>query len=501
VSKNQFDYDLVIVGLGPTGSMLAGLARLEGLKILAVDREIAVFPLPRAAVFDDEVMRIFQRLGVAEYFEPLCRTPEKYEFVAADGEVLLDFPVLGAPTVSGWEPSYILHQPTIESALRDRIKALGVEMQVGKRFVGFEQDEDGVDVKLTQDGHESSIRCRYLVGCDGARSPVRQAAGMTQFDYDFNEPWLVIDALSDAHDLLPSRAMQICDPARPTTYLKMTGRRYRWEFMMLPGETAEQMLDDSFIKRLLEPWGAGEHLEIERKALYRFSGMVSEQWRKGRVLLAGDAAHQMPPFAGQGMCAGIRDAGNLSWKLGQVIRGQASETLLDSYQSEREAHVRFVIENAIGMGRIICLTDPAAAAGRNAEMRARRASGVREVTMNYPGLKDGFLMQSPSAGELFPQQRGDVPAMDDVLGAGFWLIGRDLPAEIPVQVRAYDLSDKLMAPYADGIVDWLKEQGASAVLVRPDRHVFGCGEPAALLAEMMRQTEKMSETVISVGNV
>ena len=492
---NHYDYDIVIVGLGPTGSMLAGLARLEGLKILAVDREIAVFPLPRAAAFDDEAMRIFQRLGVAEIFEPLCRTPEKYEFVAADGEILLDFPVLDMPTASGWQPSYLLHQPTIETILRDRIKALGVDIQMGKRFVGFEQDEGGVDVRLAQEGGETSIRCRYLVGCDGARSPVRQAAGITQFDYNFNEPWLVIDALSDAHDILPSRTMQICDPARPTTYLKMTGQRYRWEFMMLPGDTAEQMLDDEFIKSLLEPWGAAGQIEIVRKALYRFSGMVAEQWRQGRVLVAGDAAHQMPPFAGQGMCAGIRDAGNLSWKLGAVIRNEAGESLLDSYQAEREAHVRFVIENAIEMGRIICLTDPAAAAARNAEMRVRRASGIREVTMSFPGIKGGFSMPSAAAGALFPQQRGDRPAMDNVLGAGFWLIGRDLPANVPKTVKAFDLSDEELAPYAAGVSNWLHEQGANAVLVRPDRHVFGCGEPAELLHEMMRQVAIVHEPV------
>jgi 3-(3-hydroxy-phenyl)propionate hydroxylase len=474
--------------------MLAGLARLEGLKILAVDREINIFPLPRAAAFDDEAMRIFQRLGLAEVFEPLCRTPEKYEFVAADGEVLLDFPVLGMPTVSGWEPSYLLHQPTIESILRERIKELGVEIQRGKRFVGFEQDEDGVDVKLAHEDGERSVRCRYLVGCDGARSPVRHAAGISQFDYNFNEPWLVIDALSDAHDILPSRTMQICDPARPTTYLKMTGRRYRWEFMMLPGETAEQMLDDEFIKGLLKPWGATEQIEIVRKALYRFSGMVAQEWRQGRVLVAGDAAHQMPPFAGQGMCAGIRDAGNLSWKLGMVIRNEARDTLLDSYQEEREAHVRFVIENAIEMGRIICLTDPAAAAARNSEMRLRRASGIREVTMSFPGIKGGFSMQSAPAGDLFPQQRGDLPAMDNVLGAGFWLIGRNLPTNLPKWVTAYDLNDQKLAPYVASISNWLDQQGSSAVLVRPDRHVFGCGEPTALLHEMNLQAAVAHET-------
>jgi len=495
VPDSQFDYDLVIVGLGPTGSTLAGLARLEGLNVLAVDREIAVFPLPRAAAFDDEVMRIFQRLGISEVLEPLCRTPEKYEFVAADGEVLLDFQVLGAPTTSGWEPSYLLHQPTVETILRDRLRELGVDTRVGARFVGFEEDDRSVHVKLAHGGDESSISCRYLVGCDGARSPVRQAAGITQFDYDFNEPWLVIDAFSDAHDVLPSRTMQICDPARPTTYIKMTGRRYRWEFMMLPGETAEQMLDHAFIKQLLQSWVPLEQIEIERAALYRFAGMVSQQWQQGRVLLAGDAAHQMPPFAGQGMCAGIRDAGNLSWKLGSVVRGEASASLLDSYQAEREAHVRFVIENAIGMGRIICLTDPAAATARNAEMRVRRASGVREVTMSYPGLKDGFMMQSRAAGELFPQQRGDVPSMDDVLGAGFWLIGSALPADLPKNVRGYDLADGILAPYSAAISAWLAAQGTSAVLVRPDRHVFGCGEPTILLHEMMLQTAAIHEVV------
>lgn len=478
-----YDCDVVVVGLGPVGDVMAGLLALEGLTIVGIERDPVPYPLPRAAVFDDEIMRIFQRLGAAADLEPVCRTPEKYEFISADDQILLEFPVKGVPTVSGWEGSYVLHQPAVEVALRDRLQALSVDMRLGHRFIGLDQYPDHAVVHIESSDGPYSVRTRYVVGCDGASSPVRQAVEGELFDYDFNEPWLVIDAVAHGATRLPNRLLQICDPARPTTYLKMTGDRYRWEFMVMPGETSAQALEPGFINGLLAKWETGDNLEIERKAVYQFHGLVAKTWRTGRVLLAGDAAHQMPPFAGQGMCAGIRDAGNLSWKLGSVIRGEASDALLDSYQAEREPHVRAVIETAIAMGRIICLTDPAAAAGRNAEMLARRASGAQEVSMRFPDLCNGCLDTSRGSGALFPQPMENDRRLDDVLGAGYWLVGFDLPAlDLPAGVRAFDLTDPALSGYRPALEAWLANHEAPAVLVRPDRHVFGSGTPDQLLA-------------------
>ena len=277
--------------------------------------------------------------------------------------------------------------------------------------------------------------------------------------------------------------MQICDPARPTTFLRMSGQRYRWEFMLKPGEDASEFASEENVARLIEPWGVGADIRIERRAVYRFHGLVAEQWRADRVLLAGDAAHQMPPFAGQGMCSGIRDAANLAWKLGWVLRGQASPALLNSYQQERDPHVRAIIETAIAMGRVVCTLDPVAAAKRDEEMLARKASGAQDVSTDYPPLRRGCLMDGcADAGSLFIQPHEEGVRMDDVLGAGAWLIGRALPGGLPPGVTRVDLGEQRAGPFSPALDRWLETRGQTAVLVRPDRHIFGVGDPTRLLA-------------------
>jgi 3-(3-hydroxy-phenyl)propionate hydroxylase len=477
------DCDVLVVGLGPVGDVLAGLLALRGIHVIALDRDLEPYPLPRAAVFDDEIMRIFQGLGVADRLEPLCRTPDRYEFLSSDGEILLEFPIKGEPTLSGWEPSYVLHQPAVERVLRARAVALGADIRLGHRFASLRQGDD--HVVATIDGPEGSyaVQARYVVGCDGAGSSVRAAIRGGLFDYAFDEPWLVIDALVPEAIAVPDRVMQLCDPARPATYLKMTGERVRWEFMILPGETAEQVVDPAFIATLLAPWNLGEHIQIERKALYRFHGLVADRWRDGRVLLAGDAAHQMPPFAGQGMCSGIRDAGNLAWKLASVLRGEADDQLLDSYQEEREPHVRAIIETAIAMGKVICLTDPEAARARDAGMRAQRAAGASDISIKYPDLSGGCLDTTSGAGSLFPQFLTIDGRSDALFGQGYCLIGRGLELGLkPIPfIRCFDLDDDALQSVAPGIDAWLLSHGANAVLVRPDRHVFGTGNPQDLV--------------------
>jgi 3-(3-hydroxy-phenyl)propionate hydroxylase len=241
--------------------------------------------------------------------------------------------------------------------------------------------------------------------------------------------------------------------------------------------------DPAFIKTLLAPWKLGDDIQIERRAVYRFHGLVADRWREGRVLLAGDAAHQMPPFAGQGMCSGVRDAGNLAWKLAAVLAGESDDILLDSYQAEREPHVRAIIETAIAMGKVICLTDPEAAAARNAGMRAQRAAGASDISIKYPDLKGGCLDTSSGAGSLFPQFQVKGDRSDELFGNGYSLIGRRLnidPANVPL-VRCFDLQDECLQTIVPVIDAWLLSHRANAVLVRPDRHVFGTGDARSLV--------------------
>ncbi len=485
------DCDVLISGLGPTGVALALLLVGMGVKVIAVERSMDVYPLPRAAHFDHEIMRLFQQLRVLDGIADSIRPAPPYEFRAADGSVLLRFDPDAAGSPSGWAAGYMIHQPGIERALRAKLAQSELaELRLGAAVETLAQDAGGVSVGLSSLAGSSTIRAQYLVGCDGASSRVRESLGVELDDYGFDEPWLVIDALVPDAEVVPKINLQICDPGRPTTCVLMSAGRHRWEFMMLPGETPEQVLDDGFIRTLLAPWNLGDDVTLDRKAVYRFHALVARSWREGRVLLAGDAAHQMPPFAGQGMCSGLRDAANLAWKLEAVLKRGAADDLLCTYQSERSPHVRAYIDFAIGMGRVVCTLDPAAAARRDAAMLAARAQGGSMIPPLRPPVLGGgcILAGSPGAGELFPQPWADTNKtalrLDDVLGQGAWLIGAvdgSARADAPAAVTFVPLDDPLVAPFRTKLEAWLAMRSAEAVLVRPDRYVFGTGSSHALL--------------------
>jgi 3-(3-hydroxy-phenyl)propionate hydroxylase len=486
VSAARFDCDVLVVGLGPVGSVLAALLAERGVRVIALDKDAAAYPLPRAVHFDHEIMRIFQQLGLAEQMRGCARDLPDYEFRAADGRVLMK---LRPPreTPSGWGGGYMFHQPSLEDVLRARLEALpDAEIRLGQRLDALVQDADGVTATVTAPTGVAAIRARYLVGCDGASSPVREAVGGGLFDYQFDEPWLVVDVKVPTGCCVPDINIQLCDPARPTTCVLSGPGRHRWEFMLLPGETTKAMMDDAVVHRLIGPWDCGP-VQIERKAVYRFHGLVANRWRDGRIMIAGDAAHQTPPFAGQGMCSGIRDAANLAWKLGAVLRGAASTALLDSYQAEREPHVRSAIELAIGMGRVVCTLDRDAAAQRDAAMLAAQASGAPALPPSQPSpFASGCVMAgSAGAGELFPQptagEESERLRMDDRLGDEACLIARAYAGGAVAGVRLLDVDAKDLAPFRPAVLAWLDQHGAEAVLVRPDRYVFGSGAPRVLL--------------------
>ncbi len=472
--------DLLVVGLGPVGEVMAALARLQGLSVIAIDKALEPYPLPRAAIFDQEIMRIFQMAGVADQIEAVSLALNNYQFLTARHEVLLDFPIADEGRL-GWAETYAMHQPSVEAVLRARCAELGVDMRLGAAMTGMIQDEDGVSATVDTADGPTPIRARYVVGCDGAWSAVRAAVGINLEDLGFDEPWLVIDTVGGVSDGQLRVARQICDPQRPTTHGPLAGGRLRWEFMLKPGEDPVAFAAEDNVRKLLAVWGYGDELTIERQAIYRFHALIAPQWRVGRVLIAGDAAHQMPPFAGQGMCSGIRDAANLVWKLGAVIRHGSDPAILDSYQEERAPHARAIIDTAVAMGRVVCMLDEAAAAQRDAGMIARKAAGAQDVTTAYPDLSGGMFSGTAHAGALFPQPRIDGIRLDDAIGEGAVLIGRNLPAPGPGHVRAVDLDHPRFARFAPALDAWLAEAGGAAVLLRPDRHVFGVGGAAALL--------------------
>jgi len=484
----MIDVDVLISGLGPVGATLANLLGQQGLRVLAVERDTAVYPLPRAAHFDAEIMRVWQGLGLLEQVMKVSRRAPAYEFRTAKGEALLHYDIGDVIVASGFAPSWMFNQPDLEKALRAKLAAYPtVETRLGVRLDGFVAAGDGVTGTVIDAGTKSeTVRAKYLVACDGASSPVRKALKIEQFDYGFDEPWLVVDAQVKRPERMPDLNLQICDPARPTTCVLMGPGRHRWEFMIKPGEDPQAFLDDAMIAKLLSSWVKDGDIEIDRKAVYRFHGLVAKEWRRGRVILAGDAAHQTPPFAGQGMCSGIRDAGNIAWKLGAVLRGEAGEAVLDTYQTEREPHVRAVTETAIAMGRVVCMPDPEMAAQRDAMMLAQRAAGEQPVPPADPQPGPGvFIAGATRAASIFPQDEIGGRRLDDVMGRGAWLIARrgadvaGVSSRLISRVEALD-GDRLK-PFAAKLGAYLDGAGADAVIVRADRYVFGVGSVQGLI--------------------
>lgn len=478
------DCDVLVVGAGPSGLTLALLLARRGVKVIVAEKEAGLYPLPRAAHIDHQIVRVLQEIGIEKPVLATCRSAKRYDFLTADGQVLLRMENADRIGAGGWPMANMIHQPSIEQALRDAVDVTpNATLLDSWRFEALDVHADQVAAEFATNDGQKTLTAKYLVGADGARSPVREALGIEWDDLGFDEPWLVVDAIVKDEARLPTENLQICDPARPTTCVLMGAGRHRWEFMIKPGETPEQLATEASVSELLKPWNVEGAVEIERMAVYRFNAMVAKRWRIGRIMLAGDAVHRTPPFAGQGLCSGVRDSANLAWKLAAVLRDGASENLLDTYQPEREPNVRSLIGMAMMMGRMVCVTDPAAAAERDKNMLAARAAGLGpSAPPEYSTLATGCILANrKGAGSYFPQLVAAGKRLDDALGSGAWLIIRDgIPQPIAEGIAVAALDDPVLTPFADALGAWLDAHEAESVLVRPDRYVFGTGKPGDL---------------------
>lgn len=475
------DGQVLIVGAGPTGLTLAILLAQLGVSVLLVEREADVYPLPRAAHIDHETIRIFQEAGVADVIAATSRSATSYDFLTAKRDLLFRFGSDNQLGPGGWPAANMIHQPSIERALRARLSRLpNATFLTATQVVDFAQDASGVTATVQDATGQRQIRAAYIIGADGARSTVRQKAGIEFENLGFNEQWLVVDVIVSDFSRLPTANLQVCDPKRPTTCVVMGVGRHRWEFMIKPGEDPEFISSDANIKDMLKPWDVEGAVEIERKAVYTFRALIAKHWRKGRVIVAGDAAHQMPPFAGQGLCSGVRDVANLAWKLAAVVQNGADPALLDDYQLERGPNVRAVVDMAIKLGRLVCVINPIAAFTRNTILTfLRRLNLLPKNPPAFPGLKQGqILKQTMLAGTYFPQLRLDAAPtqrMDDVFGSGAWLITHGpVEASVP-HLQCISIDQVKSLSLKNALDEWLQNAGVEAVLVRPDRYVFGTG--------------------------
>jgi len=449
-------YEVAIVGYGPTGATLANLLGLLGVPTAVLERERSLVLQPRAVHFDGEVMRVFQTAGLADALLPRVRPSGGMRYVSPSGVVMIERQPAVGEGPHGWANNYLFHQPDLENALRDGV-ARSPCVDVLKGCEVLEVEESNI-VRLRTTG--PSIHAKFVVGCDGARSIVRQAIGSEHEDLGLHQPWLVVDVVMERDLDLPHPTVQYCDPARPVTLVNVTGRRRRWEIMLMPGDVPERMTQPETVWRLLAPWIRPGDARLERSAVYTFHSLVATRWRRGRLLIAGDAAHQTPPFLGQGMCAGIRDAANLAWKLERVVRGKAREGLLDTYPSERAPHARQFIAEAVRLGGILQTTDPAVAAERD---RRFVETGKEEMVNLSPALGPGAHTDVAPAGEIHPQPRlADGRRLDDAI-AGYRF------AVLAPQELLQGFEDLASIPV----------ESRELLLLRPDRYIAGVGRSAS----------------------
>ncbi len=472
-------YDVVVIGLGPAGATLASLLGLCGLSTLVLEREAETFHLPRAVGFDDEAMRVFQTIGLADEIASTTRLNPGMRFVDTGGEQILIWPRPAVIGPNGWYSAYRFHQPELEALLRRGLARFpSVEVRTRADVFAFDEEAEWVRVRYEDldSGRLASSRGRYVVGCDGARSLVRRFVGSSMDDLGFHERWLIVDVvLKTPKPELGDYTVQFCDPHRPATYVRGLGDRRRWEITVRPEEDSREMVRPDAVWGVLSPWLGRDEAELERATVYTFHSAVAQVWRHDRLLLAGDAAHQTPPFLGQGMCAGIRDAANLAWKLERVIRGKAPDTLLDTYESERSPNVREYIRTAVRLGGLINTRDPEAAL----TAAFRDADGSAFIETIQPRLGPGcFADRGDLRGRPAAQPRlGDGRLLDDHVGYAFVLLANDgFWRGVPPDIRDAFVGDGVSVVTDAGnpeLAAWLEQVNAEAVLVRPDRYVAG----------------------------
>jgi 2-polyprenyl-6-methoxyphenol hydroxylase-like FAD-dependent oxidoreductase len=511
--------DVVIVGAGPTGLLSALLLADRGHRIALIERWPVPYALPRAVGISHETLRTLQRAGVIEEVRPLLLITADgsrvREIRSGDGELLAtryDRPT----SESGWPERASFSQPELEKMLNARVVAHPcIQLYRGWTVTGVSTNDDGVVVEAERHGDgagDAAVNlvacCRYVLGCDGANSTVLDPAWSDVTDLGFAYDWLVVDVVPHAPMTFTPHLGQILGPPRPTTLVAGGPGRRRWEFMRLPGETLDDLNQSDTAWRLLEPFGVRpDNATLERHAVYTFGGRWAKCWYHGHTIVAGDAAHLMPPFLGEGFNSGVRDALAISWQLDLVLRGVAPESLLSAYSSERSGHVSQIVHQAVELGRMICVIDPDEARERDDRLRAANADRSFATMAAASAWRLGpgnWLADDAHAG--YPGIQGRVRTdagiglFDDLAGhRGFVLlgVGGDPGAYLAPDLRArwdeigivaHVGADAPIADVDGTYARWFAERGIQIAIFRPDHYVFGTSADLAesgMLAESL----------------
>jgi 3-(3-hydroxy-phenyl)propionate hydroxylase len=490
---------VVIVGAGPTGITAATLLAQYGVHCLVIDRWPGVYPQPRAVHLDDEIYRVMARLGIADEFAAISRPTLGLRLLdnrSRNFRTLAEFNRDPARSVHGFPQANMFDQPELEALLRANLKRYPNAQLRGDAEVTEVDDRSGcVRITFTDrtDGQVHVVEADYLLGCDGANSVVRTQIGATMRDLHFKQRWLVVDVATDADLHQWDGVHQACDPVRAGTYMRIGHARYRWEFRLLPGETADDFGTLTALRPLIAPWTADvedSELTLLRVAEYTFRAQLADRWRRGNIFILGDAAHLTPPFIGQGMGAGVRDATNLAWKIAGVRNGTLPADVLDTYEQERKPHTRQLIRLALNIGRSMTGGGRLGDVVRRVVLpRLRLVPGLRDKVVDSttpalhrstrvlrsrrPGQLAGTLCPNP----LLPQGQ----RLDDAVGTGFALITTSPLGQRDAALLVDHDVAVLVAQPGSELEKWLRRGRAVAAVVRPDRTVMSAGRDAAAL--------------------
>ena len=482
-------HTVVIIGAGPTGITAATLLAQYGIATLVLDRWDGVYPQPRAVHLDDEVYRIVEHLGIGSQFAAISRPALGLRLLDPKMKVLAEFHRDPAQSRNGYPQANMFDQPEFEALLRANLHRYPIVTLRGNAEV-TEVRAVGGRTRITftdrVDGTEHTVEADYLLGCDGANSLVRRRIGSAMRDLNFEQRWLVVDVSSAVNLHQWEGVHQLCNPRRAGTFMQIGDVRYRWEFRLLPDETAADFSTITALRPLIAPWTTladDSELEIIRVTEYTFRAQIAESWRRGNIFLLGDAAHLTPPFIGQGMGAGLRDAMNLSWKLAGVIKGTLDPIALDTYEQERKPHARKLIDLALTVGHAMT------AGGRIGDLLRRtvvpkmhllpgmRGKLLDSETPPLPGSALIHKTRAPRrlAGTLCPNALTNGRRLDTVLGTGFAVVtSRPLTAEAKA-IAADRGATEVVAEPGSELAHWLDHGHATAAVVRPDRTVMRAG--------------------------
>jgi 3-(3-hydroxy-phenyl)propionate hydroxylase len=493
--------DVAIVGAGPIGLMLANLLGLAGLDVVVIERNDSLAGLPRAIAYDAETLRLFAQVGLFEAIAPGLIQDPRVVYFNARGVKLMEMNPPKSPF--GHSPLGTFYQPHLEQGMLGGLKRFeSTRAFFGHAVTSLAQDGDGVDVQITTPHGQRILRAEFVIGCDGGTSTTRESIGARLIGSTYAERWLVIDALIENHDV--DTITFFCDPRRPTVQLPAVGSRVRFEFMQLPGESPDELASDHCIKRLMAPYIDFDCITIERRVVYTFHARVADAWRKDRVLLAGDAAHLMPPFAGQGMNGGMKDVANLSWKLAAVLAAKADAAILDSYEIERAKSVRTMVNLSRRLGAVIMPTNPLVAGLRDSVFALLNLSGgIRDFIRRGGVLPPPQISKSPLTaagrdaviGQMLPQPdvaaaNGEIRPLDAWFGCQQWRVlgvgadptaavsARDLAIldglgarRVAINATSADRATLQLQCRDQTFLDWAKRHRLGAILVRPDHFI------------------------------